>query len=276
MNEQKRQFLPIVQEVIDEFIPICQKLAAGRGEYAISVGGSLGKGTWDKRSDIDFRLYHEFEIPWSDTHPELWEGMYAATEHWRKQGVIVDGIWARQIAPIDAAIRRWMEGKIEPQDMVWTIWGYHLLTDIHNQYVIEDRFGVINAWKALLKTYPAALKSAIIEKHLGSLRYWRTDYHYANKVQRQDVVFLAGLSAHLIHDLMQVLFAINEVFFVGDGNNLGYTQSFAIKPQNLELRVQTVLYPRLSPDRPFADMINVQYHELIALIDDVIALVEIH
>ena len=59
MNEQTRTFSPVVHEVIQEFIPICHQLAEGRGRYAISVGGSLGKGTWDARSDLDFRLFHE-------------------------------------------------------------------------------------------------------------------------------------------------------------------------------------------------------------------------
>lgn len=45
-------FLPVIQSIFEEFIPICRQLA-GDQRYAISVGGSLGKGTWDSRSAID-------------------------------------------------------------------------------------------------------------------------------------------------------------------------------------------------------------------------------
>ena len=57
MSAQPRTFAPDVQAVIQDFIPICRKLAEGRGRYAISVGGSQGKGTSDSRSDVDFRLF---------------------------------------------------------------------------------------------------------------------------------------------------------------------------------------------------------------------------
>jgi hypothetical protein len=53
MKEQIRAFSPTVHEVIQDFIPICHQLAEGGGRYAISVGGSLGKGTWDTCSDME-------------------------------------------------------------------------------------------------------------------------------------------------------------------------------------------------------------------------------
>ncbi len=272
MTTQNRTFLPVVQEVIDEFIPICHQLAAGRGKYAISIGGSLGKGTWDGRSDIDFRLFHELELPWLDREPERWQDYLRAIERWGQRGVRIDGVWTRQISQIDAALQRWLEGTVAPQDMIWTIWGYHLLTDLYNQFVIEDPFNVIADWKAKLRVYPPVLKRAIIARHLESMRYWRRDYHYASKVERGDVVFLASLSARLVHDLMQVLFALNEIYYVGDGNNLGYVERFAIKPANLEARVRAALYPRLSPEAPLGNVLQEQYQALSSLIDEVEAL----
>ncbi len=56
MADPNRKFLPQVDAVIAEFIPICRHLA-GEQRYAIAVSGSMGKGTCDSRSDIDFRLY---------------------------------------------------------------------------------------------------------------------------------------------------------------------------------------------------------------------------
>jgi len=49
----------------------------------------------------------------------------------------------------------------------------------------------------------------------GTFLYWRHDHHYASKVQRQDVVFLAGLSAKLVHDVVQVLFYELYWFLLG-------------------------------------------------------------
>ncbi len=264
---EKVTFSPTVQAVIDDFIPIIKKWDTGR--YAISVGGSQGKGTWDSRSDIDLRLFFEKDLLWPHQKPEMWAEYFAAIERWGKQGVRVDGVWARKIEAIDAALNRWLEGELCPEDLVWTIWGYHLLPDIYHQAVIEDPYGVIAGWKEELAVYPPKLKKAVLDKHIGSLRYWRSDYHYAHKVQRGDVVFLAGLSARLVQDMMQVLFALNETYFVGDGQNLLFAEKFHILPEGFEGRVRFALYPA-----PAENALEAQYETLAGLIDEVIWLAE--
>ncbi len=269
MTDQERAFSPQLQALIDDLVPICRKLAEGRGRYAISIGGSQGKGMSDARSDVDFRLFHERDLPWLDTHPELWQDYLAAEKRWKERGIIIDGIWARKIDKIDAAINRWIDGDTRPEDIFWTIWGYYLLPDIYHQAVIEDPYGVIADWKGRLQVYPPKLKQAILDKHLRSVRYWRDDYHYRNKVERGDIVFTASQSARLIHDLIQILFAVNEVYYVGDGQNLDFVRKFPIAPANFSAKVKDILYP------PQTDNVLIaQYHALISLIDEVTQLIK--
>ena len=262
-------FPPSVQTIFEEFIPICKQLA-GDQRYAISVGGSLGKGTWDSRSAVDFRLLTDRKLIYPNEQPELWVDYYAAIERWKKQGINIDGVWPRTVGEIDAAIDSWFSGTIHPGEKVWTIWGYYVLTDINNQYVIEDPYGIIAAWKERLRVYPAAMKQAILAKNMASLRYWQPDYHYAHKVQRGDVVFLAGISSKLVHEVIQILFALNETYYVGDGANLAFVEKFRIAPANFSARVQAILYPQ-GPEAAAN-----QYSTLVALIDEVIALANQH
>ena len=80
-------FPPVIQSIFEEFIPICKQIA-GDQRYAISVGGSLGKGTWDSRSDIDFRLFTDRELPRPKQRPELWSRLrrgHRALERTRHQ-----------------------------------------------------------------------------------------------------------------------------------------------------------------------------------------------
>ena len=259
-------FPPVVQSIFEEFIPICKQIA-GDQRYAISVGGSLGKGTWDSRSDIDFRLFTDREVQRPKQRPELWADCSAAIERWKERGINIDGIWPRTVGEIDAAIDGWFRGEIVPVDLVWTIWGYHILTDVYNQFVIEDPYHIIGGWKERLSVYPPALKQAILDKYVASLRYWRTDYHYAHKVERGDVVFLAGMTSKLVHEIIQILFALNETYFAGDGANLTFVEQFVIVPADFSARVGEILYP-CAPD-PFKS----QYAALMSLIDDVLALV---
>jgi hypothetical protein len=82
-------------------------------------------------------------------------------------------------------------------------------------------------------------------------------------VKRADAVFLAGLSARLVHDIMQVLFAINETCYVGDGANIEFAARLPPKPDRFAERARAALYP------PTGDGVFEQQREmLIGLIDD--------
>jgi hypothetical protein len=65
---------------------------------------------------------------------------------------------------------------------------------------------------------------------LKSLKYRRTDCRYADKAIRRDVVFLAGWSSRLVHDIIQLLCALNETYCPGDGNHLQMMAGFKIIP----------------------------------------------
>jgi len=250
-------------EMMDECLPLIRALADGR--YAIAMGGSRGKGLSDARSDYDFRLYCDRTQGgpgvWAT---QTWRQFTQAVERWRARGIEIDYCWIRTFVDIDAALAAWLEGKRQPEDLEWTVWGYHLLPDIYHQQIIEDPLGLLAQWKQLLSVYPPKLKQAILRRHLGSLRYWKVDYHYQSKVARGDVVFLAGLSARLVHDIMQVLFALNETYFVGDGNNLDFAAHFRLVPARLAERVELALCPP-----PAEDRFSRQRQTLVELIEDV-------
>ena len=250
--------------MIEECLPLIRALAIGR--YAIAIGGSRGKGVADRRSDYDFRLYCD-EFKGGDDHygetPE-WAQFVAAVDRWRAEGIEIDHVWMRTFGAIEAALQPWLEGQVQPTPLAWTLWGYHLLPDIYHQQIIEDPFGLAADWKERLRVYPPQLKRAVISKHLGLLQYWRADYHYANKAARGDVVFLASMSARLVHDIIQVLFALNETYYVGDGSNLDFAREFALVPRGLSARVELALYPAAGEDR-----FTRQRLTLVGLIDDV-------
>ena len=255
-----------IQPVLDQLLPIIRRFAVGR--YAVAISGSYGKGSYDSRSDIDLRLYAD-EIPAS--FAEMGEAIRQPKEEWGRKGIRIDDFWPRKIGDIEAALDHWLAGKPQVSHPVWTVWGYQLLPDLYFQQALADPYAIVADWKMRLQVYPPPLQKALLDKHLGSLRYWRHDYHYANKVQRQDVVFLAGLSVKLVHDIIQVLFALNESYYVGDGYNLAYLVRLPHQPPDVANRLQTILYPPSS-----AEMFAEQRNMLLALIDDVDQLATAH
>ena len=248
-----------IQPVLDQLLPIVRSFAVGR--YAVAISGSYGKGTPDSRADIDLRLYaDELSAPFA----AMGEAIRPVKEAWSQQGVKIDDFWPRKISDVEAALDNWLAGKPQVIHPVWTVWGYQLLPDLYHQQLLEDPHAIVAGWKTRLALYPSPLQKALLDKHLGSLRYWRHDYHYANKAQRQDVVFLAGLSVKLVHDIIQVLFALNETYYVGDGYNLAYLARLPLQPPDLANRLQAILYPPVS-----AAMFVEQRNGLLALIEEV-------
>ncbi len=255
-----------VQPLIDELLPLCRAL--GEGKYAVSIGGSYGKGTFDRQSDLDIRLFCERKVSEPEAREAAHRALRQAIDQWAGQGFIIDGCWTRTIAEIETQLELWTCGEGHAPDIVWTIWGYHVVTDVYNQAVIEDPYDILAGWRERLSTYPAKMKDTLIRKHVASLRYWRQDYHYAYKLVRRDLVFLAGLTTKLVHDLLKVLFALNETYFPGDGKNLHFTDSFLIVPRQFRERVGDILYPGRSNEA-----IASQRAQLMAMIDEVLALV---
>jgi hypothetical protein len=256
---------PAAEEAIRDLVPLLEGLVEGR--HAVALGGSIGKGLSDAKSDLDLRLFYD-----ALAGPERLESgraeVRAQIASWGRRGVPVDGYWPRRIADVEALLESQLAGG-EPLRYTWTIWGYHALTDLSNLLVLSDRWGVIAGWKERLRVYPASLRKAVLEKHIGELRYWVQDYHYRHKAERGDAVFCFGLAAKLVHSMMQVLFALNGVYYVGDGKNLEVARGFSAAPRDLETRVRGALF---LPDAPGS--LQRQREELLALIDDVLALVE--
>lgn len=255
----------VYKELLNDFLPVFRKFA-GTEKYSITLAGSRGKGMADEKSDFDFGIFVE-KVAEREVRKQAYKEINRLKEKWEKRGMVVDDVWPRTYAEVEEQMEPWFNGQGEPEKYVWTIWGYHILPSIFNQQIIEDPHGRVAKWKEQLAIYPEVLKESIIKKHGSSLNYWRNDYHYRNKVYRKDVVFLSSLTARLIHDMLQVIYALNEFYYPGDGMNLKYTEQFDCKPEKFEERVVDVLHLSESDDA-----YEIQYRKMMKVMDDVLIL----
>jgi hypothetical protein len=251
-----------IDELIEDCLPTIRRYVKSGGAYSITIGGSRGKKLDDGESDVDFRIYTD-----ERTEGEDWDRCVAEMkrrmEHWSGRGQIIDGVWPRGVSEIGESLDRWLSGIIAPDPLDWAVWGYHLPTDIYNQQIIEDPFGIAEEWKERMRPYPEALKNAILKKHMGRLSYWKSDYHYRQKVKRRDVVFLASVSASVVHDMMQALCAANGIYYPGDGHNLSVAAGFSIKPDNFAERIESIFFVES------ADKLSCQHAAIIEMIDEI-------
>jgi len=236
----KQAFSEPVQSVILDLVPLIRQLFAG--PYAIAVAGSVGKKKDDSFSDIDLRAYYDAWIDDESLLSELKQEIDGKIAGWAMKGVLIDGYWPRQIETIDTRLKSILSGaNIDPDPCIWTIGGYYLPTDIINNTIIEDPYRILANWQDQLRAYPCEYKKAVIKKYLASAEYWQNDYHYQSKVLRKDIVFCSGIAYLLVHDLIQIVFALNNAYYSGDGWNLNYIRSFTTAPQGFASEIEKVL-----------------------------------
>lgn len=230
-----------VPRILDDFLPVLQEWWPGA--CAVALGGSRAKGLADSGSDLDFRYYYSAVIDDGDRQRELEAAYRQLLATWEKRGHVIDGFWCRPIARIEDRLEAQLTGvDITPEPLFWSVWGYELLTDIHCQIHILDPDGVLQRWSDRLAQYPQPLKQAVVSHYLPMLTYWRDDYHYVNKLRRDDFLFAEGLALKLINGLIRILFALNEVYYVGDGNNLRFVGTLGIIPDGFVERIGEILH----------------------------------
>ena len=250
------------EELIAAMTPLIADLA-NDGQGAVALAGSRGKGRADAQSDYDFRVYaHSYRGPDIRTTAQ-WQRFEDARRHWEGRGYRMDGVWMRSYAGVQQDLAAWISGVPVPKSFEWTIWGYHLPTDLANQQVLFDPEGLLAGWKVELACYPEALRDAMLRHYRAILGYWATDYHYQSKVDRLDLVFLVGLSGKLANAILQVVFAFNRVYYPGDGWNLPMAAELERLPPDFVARMTRMLDPGGSDDAW-----RRQRNDFIAMVDD--------
>ena len=179
-------------ELIAAMTPLIADLAED-GNGAVALAGSRGKGWSDAQSDFDFRVYADAYRGPEVRQTAAWRRFDAALRSWQAEGIRMNGVWMRRYAAVQRDLDSWLAGIVVPKSFEWTIWGYHLPTDLANQQIIADPHGLLAGWKRQLVQYPEALRASVLRQHMEVLRYWARDYHYESKVARRDIVVRVGV-----------------------------------------------------------------------------------
>jgi Domain of unknown function (DUF4037) len=231
------------------------------GRYAIAIGGSHAKGRADDHSDVDFYLFaeevvaaqrrHAIATRLADSpgsvkvggHPDRdWGTNIDFVRH----GVLVEAT-VRGIALIEAVLAQCLAGEIVASPMLWTPGGWFYnhatLADLHTLQPVEDAYGLLAGWRSRVATYPPALASAIIHRHLPLAGFWLDNAHYRAAIARGDAFYTQSIVVQALHHLMQVLYAVNETYFPGDKRALEYAAEFRRAPDRLRDTLDWLMFP---------------------------------
>ena len=221
-----------MEEKINQLAELLKETTEGR--CAIALAGAHAKGAADAASDIDLYVFAERAkpyarrlelirgaadpgtVPWVDQDFDAapWGGgmdfMY--------QGTPVEAV-GRTLARMDQVVGDCLQGKFEIIPATWTSNGYYTfiyLCELSFLKPVWDPDGVLAEYQRTASVYPEPLRRAILETFMGRAGTWIDNFHYESAVRREDILFTAPIVLHTVMDMVQVVFALNRVYFTGD------------------------------------------------------------
>ena len=245
-----------------------EKIKRVDGIQAVVLGGSRARGIHTPASDIDLGLYYH-----PDTPPDLAALNQVATEldddhrpnlltplggwgPWINGGgwLIVHSLHVdflyRNLKQISAVIEACRAGQVEvayqpghPQGFVSAMY----LGEVAVCRLLWEAGGELTRLKALASPYPPKLKQALIEKFA-----WEIDFSLdiARKgVERKDVTYMAGCFFRAVACMLQVLFALNEQYWLNEKGAVALAETFALRPPGFQARTEAA-FALLAADSP--------------------------
>lgn len=270
---------PIVDELVGRLAPI-------EGVVAVALGGSYARGTQRPDSDIDLGLYYREESPFSIEDirrlaDELNDAPSPVVTDFGRWGRWVNGgAWLtnrgqridwlyRSLDDLERVIETSRRGEIEwdfPQQPPYGFHSHTYLGELHICRPLYDPTDVLTQLKAKLEPYPQALKRSIISRRLWGAEF---DLSQGKRFAEQgDIYGAAGCFTRCAAQLVQVVYALNERYFVSDKGALEEIESFAIAPPDFGLTLRDVL---ARPGGTSAELVE-SARQLEALLRDVIEL----
>jgi hypothetical protein len=229
------------------------------GLKAIVLGGSRADGTHTSDSDVDIGIFYDDQLRLdteaikrlansiNDTPgPTVtslggW-GKWVNGGAWLTiKGQRIDLLY-RDLSFVKRIINECKNGLIESDFYQQPAYGFHSFIycgEISIAKILFDPAGAISELKEEIKEYPQAPKRMIVNEFL-----WDAEFALPQcdkGAQRSDTLFVAGCLTRIASDLVQVLYAINEVFFVSEKKFFKQEVAFNLRPNNLSARVRRML-----------------------------------
>jgi predicted nucleotidyltransferase len=242
----------LLQKIIDHLKPV-------QGLRAIVLGGSYASGSQRPDSDIDIGLYYDESLPLDIAHirsiasilndtsnPTVTElggwGTWVNGGAWLTiEGQRLDFLY-RNIDFVSSTIDDCNNGIIRSDYWQQPAYGFHSFmycTETAICRPLYDPDHVIEHLKAKVIHYSPRLKQAIIKNFLWSARFTLDNTYKA--ASRGEVYLVTGCLARAIHCLVQVLYALNETYYLSEKKLAADISSFSIRPENFLERIYALL-----------------------------------
>jgi hypothetical protein len=252
------------QQLLDHIVA---QLSIIPGMAAIALGGSYASGSAHAGSDMDIGLYYFENNPFPLDQVRRLAGELAQGGNYTVTGFYDWGAWVnggawihnpilkidflyRSIDQLRRTIDEAKRGLLHHDYGQQPAYGFYsviYLAEMHICLPLFDPQGVIAALKESLAVYPPKMKERIIHDSLWSAEF--TLLHGGGFAAQGDVYNTVGCLVRAAANLTQVLFALNETYFIRDKQVMRVIASFPLCPAGYVEQVTGILaHPGSSAD----------------------------
>lgn len=229
------------------------------GVKAIVLGGSYATGMATNSSDLDIGIYYSEQNPFDIEKIKLLAEKYADNEkptvtRFYEWGPWVNGgAWIKTVngkvdllfknidqitATIDNARNGVWENDFDQQPP----YGFSsiiFLAETYSCIPLYDPDDVVKKLKESVKQYPQKLKQSVIQQSLWSSEF--TIWQAESFAVKDDVYNTVGCLTRAVKNIIAALFAINELYPMGDKRAVNILEQAKIKPANLTHKINNIL-----------------------------------
>ena len=280
---------PNKQHLLDQVVT---QLSALPGMAAIVLGGSYASGTAHAASDMDIGLYYHEAQPFDIEQVrrlagELAQGdepgragSFTVTGFYEWGAWVNGGAWIHHpVCKVDFLYRNLDQVKRTIDDANRGIlhqdyaqqpaYGFYSVIYLAETQVclpLYDPQGLIAALKAQVAVYPPEMKERIVLDSLWSAEF--TLLHGRGFAEKGDVYNTVGCLTRAAANLTQVLFALNETYFIRDKQVMQVIAGFPLVPGGYVEQVTGILaHPGSTPAdlTSSIEQMHAAWHSVVAL-----------
>jgi predicted nucleotidyltransferase len=277
--------LPKLKQILLE--DITNELKQVNGVRALVLGGSFAVGMATESSDIDIGIYYSEDKPFDIEEIKLIAQKYASkiatptvTGFYEWGPWVNGGAWIETengkvdfiyknikqiVTTIESAKNGIWENHFEQQPP----YGFSSITFLaETKYCISlyDPNLIIENLKKEVQEYPPHLRKAVIQQSLWSAEF--TIWQAKSFALKSDLFNTVGCLTRAIKSIITTLFAINEIYPLGDKRALNILEQADKTPINLTNKINYILCCTISSLYNYVQSITELFKETASLAED--------
>lgn len=244
------------QKMLDN---ITEELKLIDGVKAIVLGGSYAIGMATENSDLDIGIYYSEQNPFDigkirEIAKKFTDNDQPTVTDFYEWGLWVNGgAWIntvngevdflyKNIEQITRTIDNTKDGIWENNFEQQPPYGFSsiiFLAETQNNLPLYDPDEIVKKLKESVKQYPQKLKQAVIQQSLWSAEF--TIWQAEKFVAKIDIYNTVGCLTRAINNIVSALFALNEIYPMGDKRALSILEHAENRPANLTNKINSIL-----------------------------------